>query len=64
MVTEGIGGGGIREHEGQGRVEEAIFSNIHDQRFDLAEHAPICRGKLRGEFGYHATTRAGSIVLN
>ena len=56
IVTDKVGGGAIREHEENVQVEEAIFSDIHDQRFHLAEHAPIYRGNLRGECGYHAAT--------
>ena len=64
VVTEEVGGGAIKEHQDQGQVEEAIFSNIQDQRFYSAEHAPICKGRLRGEFGYQADTPAGDKVLN
>ena len=64
IVTEELGEGAVREHEGQAQVEEAIFSNIQDKRFYAAEHAPICGGRLRGEFGYLANTVAGDKVLD
>ena len=63
IVTEELGRGAIREHHDQTQVEEAIFSNIQDQRFYAAEYAPICRGRLRGEFGYLANIVAGDKVL-
>ena len=64
IVTEELGGGAIREHKDQAQVEEVIFSKIQDQRFYSAEHAPICKGRLRGEFGYLANTLAGDKVLD
>ena len=64
LVTEDLGAGVTREHEGQRQVEEVIFSNIQDKRFYAAEHAPICNGSLRGEFGYLANTAAGDKVLD
>ena len=63
VVTEDLGGGVTREHNDQTQVEAAIFSNIQDQRFYPAENAPICRGRLRGEFGYLANTLAGDDAL-
>ena len=56
IVSEETEGRNIREHEGKENVEEAIWSNIHDERFYLAEEAPICNGKLKGEFGYLVRT--------
>ena len=47
-------------------VERAILSNIHGKgkRFYLAEEAPICKGNLRGQFGYNADTVAARMVLD
>ena len=45
-------------------MKETIWSSIHDKQFYLPEQSPICKGKLRGEFGYQANTKAGSHVLN
>ena len=56
--------GSIEEYEGQEKVEEAIWSSIHDKRFYLPENSPICKGKLTVEFGYQANTEAGHQVLN
>ena len=53
----------MKEYEGQEGVEEAVWSSIHNHRFYIAEHAEICKGKLRGEFGYHAVTKAAEEVL-
>ena len=50
-------------HEGKDEVENAIFTGIHQQRYHVAEQAPICQGRLRGEFGYLANTRASAAVL-
>ena len=45
-------------------VEEAIWNNIHGQRFYLAEQAPICKGRLQGEFGYLAKSPESEQVLD
>ena len=49
--------GGINEYDTQDEVESAIWDVIHGKRFYLAERAPICEGRLRGEFGYLANIR-------
>jgi len=46
----------VTEYSGQQEVQEAIFSEIHQKRFFLAEQAPICNGWMRGAFGYTATS--------
>eukprot|EP00956_Cyclotella_meneghiniana_P011368 scaffold15956_cov32-Cyclotella_meneghiniana.AAC.1 len=56
--------GSIIEATTQRAVHEAIWSNIHGKRFHLAEQAPICKGKLRGDFGYMANTTSAAEVLN
>ena len=63
VVSEKLDDGNIVEHEGQNAVEEAIWSKIHDEQFYLAEQAPICQDRLRGEFGYQADTLAARQVL-
>ena len=63
-MSEKIEGGNILEHKGKEKVEEAIWSKIHDERFYLAEEAPICNGKLKGEFGYLARADVVKKVLN
>lgn len=44
-------------------VQDAIWSEVHQSRYHLAEEASICQGKLRGEFGYNADTLAARQVL-
>ena len=56
--------GGIEDIEGQRAVEEAIFDEVHRKRYFLAEDAPICKGKLRGDFGYTATSPTARAVLD
>jgi hypothetical protein len=56
--------GVITNYTTQNGIENAIWSNIHQQRFFLAEDAPICQGDLRQEFGYLANTDAAQAVLN
>lgn len=57
------GDGTIQNHLGQEEIENAIWSNIHQKRFYLAEQAPICSPQLKGEFGYTADTCAAQAVL-
>jgi hypothetical protein len=56
-------GGGVVEYEDERGVVEALKKGICHSRFHLAEEAPICKGRLRGEFGYNAVTPAGAAVL-
>ena len=64
VVSEKTDNGNIVEYEGQKTVEESIWSKIHDERFYVAEHAPICQDRLRGKFGYQADTPAARRVLD
>ena len=64
VVSEKIDNGNIVEYEGQKTVEETIWSKIHDEQLYVAEHAPICQGRLRGEFGYQAVMPAARRVLD
>ena len=52
------------EHTTQERVHEAIWSNIHYKRFDLAEEAPICQGQLCHDFGYNSATLTAASILD
>lgn len=52
------------EATGQREVEDTIWNEIHGKRFYITEQAPICQGKLRGNFGYMANNGAGRAVLN
>lgn len=58
------GEGGHVELCTQQEIQKAIWDNIHQSRYHLAEEAPICQGKLRGEFGNNADTVAGRQVLD
>jgi hypothetical protein len=51
---------------GQREVEDTIciWNEIHGKRFYIAEQAPICQGKLRGDFGYMASNEAGRAILD
>jgi hypothetical protein len=55
--------GAIREATTQREVEDSIWNEIHGKRFYLAEQAPICQGRLQGDFGYMANTKATREVL-
>lgn len=52
------------EHNTKAGVEDAIWNEIHKKRFFLAEEAPICQGKLRGDFGYCAISPTAKAVLD
>ena len=56
--------GEVAEHTDQADIEDAIWTNIHRRRFYLAEEAPICQGRLCGDFGYSANTAASREVLD
>ena len=40
------------------------MSKIHDERFYVAEQAPMCQDRLRGEFWYQADTPAARQLLD
>ena len=63
MVQVQVGEGELANIEGKERVEQELFSRIHHKRFYLGERAPICQGRLRGEFGYMANTRVAKGVI-
>ena len=64
VVTKTRDNDSVEEYEGQEKTKEAIWSSIHDKRFYLSEESPICKGKLRGKFGYQVNTKAGCQVLS
>ncbi len=45
-------------------VKDAIFREVHNKRYTQAKEAPICSGKLFGDFGYVANTPASKAVLD
>ncbi len=48
----------------QDKVEQTIFSEIHEKRYTLAGKAPICNGVLFEQFRYTANTPASKVVLD
>ncbi len=56
--------GTTREHTGQDDLHEAIWDNIHRQRFHLAESAPLCQFPLWGIFGYNAICQTLQEILD
>jgi uncharacterized protein (UPF0332 family) len=56
--------GEVIEHTEKSAVEHAIFEEIHNKRFTMAESAPICHSPLLEEFGYNSTTPAAQAVLD
>ncbi len=56
--------GVVIDYETEEGVQEAIFNEEHQKRYNLAEEAPICQGKLRGQFGYISTSPTAKTVLD
>ena len=54
----------ITEFTMQSEVQQLIWDKIHRERYHLAKEAPICQGRLRGEFGYNTSTPSGEVVLD
>jgi hypothetical protein len=63
LVENGDQEGTLTENTTQESVQQAIFDNIHRKQFFLAKAAPICTGRLRGQFGYNAVTRTAKAIL-
>ncbi len=55
---------GVTEYETQDEVHKAIWAEVHQKRFYLAEEAPICKDRLRGEFGYSAVSPTARAILD
>ncbi len=45
-------------------MHTAIFNEVHQKRFHLAEQAPICNAGLKGDFRYLADTKSARKVLD
>jgi hypothetical protein len=58
------GNGGILEFDTPEGVQNAIFNEVHLKWYNLAEEAPICKGPLRGKFGYMSTLPTAWSVLD
>jgi hypothetical protein len=55
--------GTVREASTRREVEGTLFQEIHGKRFYIAEQAPICKGRLRGNFGYMVNTPSSKATL-
>ena len=55
--------GTVRKANTMREVEGTLFQEIHGKRFYLAKQAPICKGRLRGDFGYMANMPSSKAVL-
>jgi hypothetical protein len=58
------GASGVIDNKTEEEVQEATFNEVHQKRYNLAEEAPICQGKLRGKFGYTSTSPTTKMVLD
>ncbi len=58
------GDGTTEEYTGQEELQEAIWDNIHQKRFHLAESAPLCQEPLSGTFGYNAICQTSQEILD
>lgn len=52
------------EYNTQSEVQDAIWSEVHQSYYHLAEEVPICQGQMREEFGYTANDKAAKDVLS
>jgi hypothetical protein len=52
------------EFDTQEGVQNAIFNEVHQKRYNLAEEASICKGFLKGQFGYMLTLPTARSVLD
>ncbi len=57
------GASGVINYKTKESVQEAIFTEVHWKRYNLAEEAPICRRALRGQFGYISTSPMAQTIL-
>ncbi len=58
------GAGGVIDYDTEETVHQAIFNKVHRKWYNLAEEAPICQGRLRGEFGYVSMSPTAQTVLD
>ncbi len=58
------GAGGVIDYDTEETVQQAIFNKVHRKQYNLAEEAPICHGRLRGQFGYTSTLPTMKTVLD
>jgi hypothetical protein len=58
------GAGGVLDFDTEEAVQDAIFTEVHRKRYNLAEEASICQGTLHGQFGYTATSPTARSVMD
>ena len=56
--------GTVTEHNTEETVNTAIWTEIHQKRFHLAEEAPVCHGQLRQDLGYNAVSETARAILD
>jgi hypothetical protein len=54
----------VTEHNTKETVNTAIWTEIHQKRFHLAEEAPVCHGQLRQDLGYNAVSETARAILD
>jgi hypothetical protein len=57
------GAGGVIDYKTKDSVQEGIFNEVHQKRYNLAEEALICQGALRGQLHYTSTSSAAQTIL-
>ena len=57
VEIENVSGGRIRFNT-QESVNKTIWDEVHRKRYFLTESAPICKGRLKGDFGYLAMSHS------
>ena len=62
QVEDGVGG--VINYDTKETVHQAIFNKVHHKQYNLAEEAPICQGRLQGEFGYVSLLPMAQTVLD
>ena len=58
------GSGGRIRFNTQDSVNKAIWDEVHQKRYFLAESAAIFKVRLKGDFGYLATSHSSKKVLD
>ena len=45
-------------------MNKAVWDEVHQKRYFFAESAPICKDRIKGDFGYLATSHSAKKVIN
>jgi len=56
--------GTVTEHNTKKTVNTAIWMEIHQKLFHLAEEAPVCHGQLRQDLGYNTVSETARAILD